>query len=73
LFFTAPIPNDTISVRNDMSEEWRKKIADAFIAIGKDPQGQQIIAEVYSHRGYTLSDDKKFDVVRDATKQMGAK
>ncbi|WP_282937166.1 phosphate/phosphite/phosphonate ABC transporter substrate-binding protein [Paenibacillus sp. RC67] len=73
LFFTAPIPNDTISVRNDMDPEWRKKIADAFIAIGKDPQGQQIIYEVYSHRGYTVSDDKKFDVVRDANKQMGGK
>ncbi|WP_028552224.1 phosphate/phosphite/phosphonate ABC transporter substrate-binding protein [Paenibacillus sp. UNC451MF] len=73
LFFTAPIPNDTISVRNDMDPEWRKKISDAFIAIGKDPQGQQIIYEVYSHRGYTVSDDKKFDVVRDANKQMGGK
>ncbi|MCR8636651.1 MULTISPECIES: phosphate/phosphite/phosphonate ABC transporter substrate-binding protein [Paenibacillus] len=73
LFFTAPIPNDTIAVRTDMSEEWRKKISDAFIAIGKDPAGQQIIYEVYSHRGYTTSDDKKFDVVRDANKQMGGK
>jgi phosphonate transport system substrate-binding protein len=73
LFFTAPIPNDTISVRNDMSDEWRKKISDAFIAIGQDPQGQQIIYEVYSHRGYTLSDDSKFNLVRDANKQMGGK
>ncbi|GAA4837806.1 phosphate/phosphite/phosphonate ABC transporter substrate-binding protein [Paenibacillus vulneris] len=73
LFFTAPIPNDTISVRNDMDPEWRKKIADAFIAIGKDPQGQQIIYDVYSHRGYTTSDDSKFNVVRDANKQMGGK
>ncbi|MFH5185977.1 phosphate/phosphite/phosphonate ABC transporter substrate-binding protein [Paenibacillus sp. TAB 01] len=73
LFFTTPIPNDTISVRPDMDPEWRKKIADAFIAIGKDPQGQQIIYDVYSHRGYTESDDSKFNVVRDANKQMGAK
>lgn len=73
LFFTTPIPNDTISVRPDMDPEWKKKISDAFIAIGKDPQGQQIIYEVYSHRGYTTSDDSKFNVVRDANKQMGAK
>jgi phosphonate transport system substrate-binding protein len=73
LFFTAPIPNDTISVRPDMDPEWKKKIADAFIAIGKDPQGQQIISDVYSHRGYTASDDSKFNVVRDANKQMGGK
>ncbi|MDF2963890.1 MAG: putative phosphonate transporter, phosphonate-binding protein [Paenibacillus sp.] len=73
LFFTAPIPNDTISVRTDMSAEWRKKISDAFIAIGKDPEGAKIINEVYSHRGYTASDDSKFNVVRDANKQMGGK
>ncbi|TDG00389.1 phosphate/phosphite/phosphonate ABC transporter substrate-binding protein [Paenibacillus piri] len=73
LYFTAPIPNDTIAVRTDMSDDWRKKISDAFIAIGKDPEGQKIIYEVYSHRGYTPSDDKKFDVVRDANKQMGGK
>ncbi|MEK3725136.1 phosphate/phosphite/phosphonate ABC transporter substrate-binding protein [Paenibacillus sp. FSL H8-0034] len=73
LFFTTPIPNDTIAVRTDMSDEWRKKISDAFIAIGQDPVGQQIIYEVYSHRGYTTSDDSKFNVVRDANKQMGGK
>ncbi|MDQ1910330.1 phosphate/phosphite/phosphonate ABC transporter substrate-binding protein [Paenibacillus sp. GD4] len=73
LFFTAGIPNDTISVRNDMDPEWRKKIADAFIALGKDPEGSKIIFEVYSHRGYVASDDKKFDVVRDANKLMSGK
>ncbi len=25
MYFTEPIPNDTISVRSDMSEEWDKK------------------------------------------------
>jgi phosphonate transport system substrate-binding protein len=73
LFFTTPIPNDTISVRPDMDPEWKKKITDAFIAIGKDPQGKQIIYDVYSHRGYTTSDDSKFNVVREANKQMGGK
>jgi phosphonate transport system substrate-binding protein len=73
LFFTAGIPNDTISVRNDMDAEWRKKIQDAFIAIGKDPEGQKIIFEVYSHRGYVVSDDAKFNVVRDANKLMSGK
>ncbi|UUZ97756.1 phosphate/phosphite/phosphonate ABC transporter substrate-binding protein [Paenibacillus sp. P25] len=73
LFFTAGIPNDTISVRADMDQDFRKKLADAFIAIGKDPESQKIIYDVYSHRGYTPSDDKKFDVVRDANKKMGGK
>ncbi|WP_028593198.1 phosphate/phosphite/phosphonate ABC transporter substrate-binding protein [Paenibacillus assamensis] len=71
--FTSPIPNDTISVRNDMSEEWRTKIQDAFIAIGKDPAGQQIISDVYSHKGYIKSDDSKFNIVRDVAKEVGLK
>ncbi|MCS1352833.1 phosphate/phosphite/phosphonate ABC transporter substrate-binding protein [Mechercharimyces sp. CAU 1602] len=62
---TEPIPNDTISVRPDLSDEWKKKIQDAFIAIGKDSEGQKIISSMYSHEGYTASDDKTFDIVRE--------
>jgi phosphonate transport system substrate-binding protein len=73
IFFATLIPTDTISVRNDMSEEWRKKIADTFIAVGKDSQYQQLLYELFSHRGYMASDDSKFNVVRDANKQLGGK
>lgn len=73
LAFTAPIPNDTITVRNDMDQAWRDKIAQAFIDIGKDPEGAKIIFDVYSHRGYMKSDDKKFDVVREYSKLIGQK
>lgn len=71
--FTAPIPNDTITVRNDMDQAWRDKIAQAFIDIGKDPEGSKIIYDVYSHRGYVKSDDKKFDIVREYSKGIGQK
>jgi phosphonate transport system substrate-binding protein len=70
LFFTEAIPNDTIAVRPDMSPEWKEKIADAFIAIGQDPEGQQIIFDIYSHRGYAKSEDSKFDVVRRYTEAI---
>lgn len=62
---TEMIPNDTISVRADMSEEWQEKLQDAFIAIGESEEGRQIIFDVYSHEGYMKSDDSKFDIVRD--------
>lgn len=68
--FTQKIPNDTISVRSDMDKEWAQKIQDAFIAIGKDPEGHQIIKDIYSHEGYTPSDDKVFDIVRDYSKKV---
>ncbi|MDF2718295.1 MAG: putative phosphonate transporter, phosphonate-binding protein [Paenibacillus sp.] len=73
LAFTDKIPNDTIAVRPDMSAEWKKKISDAFIAIGKDPAGQQIIFDVYTHKGYVEGKDENFNVVRDANKQLGGK
>lgn len=71
MYFTEPIPNDTISVRSDMSEEWDKKIQDAFIAIGKDEAGKQIISDIYSHEGYVVSQDSNFDIVREYAEQVG--
>lgn len=71
MYFTEPIPNDTISIRSDMSEEWDKKIQDAFIAIGKDEEGKQIISDIYSHEGYVVSQDSNFDIVREYAEQVG--
>ncbi|WP_409344686.1 phosphate/phosphite/phosphonate ABC transporter substrate-binding protein [Paenibacillus sp. MBLB4367] len=73
LAYTAAIPNDTISVRTDMSQEWRKKISDAFIAIGNDPEGKKVIADVYTHQGYVVTEDKNFDSVREVAKKIGFK
>lgn len=73
LAFTDKIPNDTIAVRPDMDDAWKKKIQDAFIAIGKDPEGQKVISDIYTHKGYVIADDKDFDIVREANKQMGLK
>lgn len=67
--FTEKIPNDTISVRSDLDEEWSKKLQDAFIEIGKNEEGHKIIKEVYSHEGYVKSDDSKFDIVREYGKK----
>ncbi|MFE8701399.1 phosphate/phosphite/phosphonate ABC transporter substrate-binding protein [Cytobacillus sp. FJAT-54145] len=65
IHFTEGIPNDTISVRSDMDADWVKKIQDAFVAIGQDEEGRAIVKEIYSHEGYTPSEDKVFDIVRE--------
>ncbi|WP_338553919.1 phosphate/phosphite/phosphonate ABC transporter substrate-binding protein [Paenibacillus sp. KS-LC4] len=70
LSFTEAIPNDTISVRSDMSAEWSAKISQAFIDIGKDTEGHAIIKEIYSHEGYVKSDDSKFDIVRQYNEKV---
>lgn len=65
IYFSKPIPNDTISVRSDMSPEWKVNIKDAFIDISKNPTGRKILNDVYSHASYIQSDDNKFDIVRE--------
>ncbi|WP_127491947.1 phosphate/phosphite/phosphonate ABC transporter substrate-binding protein [Paenibacillus glycanilyticus] len=70
LTFTEPIPNDTISVRSDMNADWVAKIQQAFIDIGTDPEGHQIIFDVYSHQGYVKSDDSVFDIVRQYNEKV---
>lgn len=68
--FTEKIPNDTISVRSDMDKDWVKKIQDAFVEIGKDEEGHKVIKDIYTHEGYTPSNDKVFDIVRDYAKKV---
>jgi phosphonate transport system substrate-binding protein len=68
--FTEEIPNDTVSVRSDMTDEWKKKLQDAFIAIGKSEEGHQIVRDIYTHEGYVVSDDSKFDIVRDYAEKV---
>lgn len=64
IYFTRPIPNDTISVRPDMSKKFQKKLARAFIAVGKSKSGRKVIESVYSHEGYTYAKDSDFNIVR---------
>lgn len=68
--FTEGIPNDTVAVRSDMDQEWIDKITEAFIDIGKDEEGHEIIKEIYTHEGYVESEDSNFDIVRDYTEKV---
>jgi phosphonate transport system substrate-binding protein len=70
IFQTDKIPNDTISVRPDMSKKWQKKISDAFVSIGKDPKGEKVIYAIYSHVGYSPSKDSNFNIVRKYNKEI---
>lgn len=70
IYTTEKIPNDTISVRPDMSDEWKEKIANAFINIGEDEEGKKIIKDIYSHVGYKKSEDANFDIVREYSEKV---
>lgn len=64
IYFTKPIPNDTISVIPNMSKSFQKKLAKAFIAVGKSKEGKKLIESIYSHEGYTYAKDSDFNIVR---------
>ena len=64
IYRTKKIPNDTISVRNDMSNKWKKKISRAFIDISHTKKGKHIISDIYGHQGYEKAKDSDFDTVR---------
>ena len=64
IYRTKKIPNDTISVRNDMSNKCKNKISQAFINISHTKKGKQIISDIYGHQGYEKAKDSDFDTVR---------
>lgn len=64
IYRTKKIPNDTISVRNDMNSKWKKKISRAFIDISHTKKGKHIISDIYGHQGYEKAKDSDFDTVR---------
>ena len=70
IYFTQWIPNDTISVRSDMSPAFRKKVAKAFKNIAKSKEGNKIIESVYNHYGYTDTTDSDFNTIRKYQKVL---
>ena len=64
IYTTPKIPNDTISVRGDMSPAFQKKLIKAFQNIAKSKKGHAIISSVYQHEGYVPAKDSNFNTVR---------
>ncbi|MBA1395306.1 phosphate/phosphite/phosphonate ABC transporter substrate-binding protein, partial [Lactobacillus sp. XV13L] len=64
IYYTRPVPNDTISVVPSMPKAFREKLARAFIAIGKSKEGKKVIASVYDQEGYIRAKDSDYNIVR---------
>ncbi|WEV70777.1 phosphate/phosphite/phosphonate ABC transporter substrate-binding protein [Lactobacillus sp. ESL0785] len=64
IYFTTPIPNDTISVSPSMPKAFRKKLANAFIDISKTKDGQKLIQKMYDQYGYRKATDSDYNIVR---------
>ena len=64
IYFTKPITNDTMCVQPNMSKKFRKKLAKAFIEIGKSKKGRALLESIYGHEGYVPAKNGDFNVVR---------
>lgn len=65
---TQPIYNDTVSVSKNspiMTDEFKKALQDAFIAIAGTEEGKNVIA-IYSHEGYKVAVSSDYDNERKA-------
>lgn len=62
--YTDPIPNDTISVQEGLSDDMAQKIKDAFLSFNEDEEMMQVMNEVYQWTGIVEADPKDYDIVR---------
>ena len=62
---TDDIPNDTISVRSELSDEWKEKITEAFLAINDNEEVLAVMNEIYNWDGLAEAESEDYDVVRD--------
>jgi phosphonate transport system substrate-binding protein len=60
-----------VSIRNGFSDEFGKKVQDAFLKIMSTEEGKKIGKEIYSFDNLVAGDDANFNPVRDVIKTMG--
>jgi phosphonate transport system substrate-binding protein len=69
--FTAPIPNDTVSVRADLPADLKTKLKDALLKYVGTPEGKKVLSDLYSIDGFKEAKDSDYQVVKDMAKNMG--
>ncbi len=62
--YTEAIPNDTISLRSGLSDEWKTNIKNAFLSFNDDEEMMQIMFDVYNWTGIAAAQSSDYDVVR---------
>ncbi len=67
---TDPIPNDTISVRSELSDELKQQITDAFMSLNENEEMIDIMREIYTWDGVAVAESSDYDIVRDVFAQF---
>lgn len=69
--FTAPIPNDTVSIRKGLPADFVAQVKAAFLEYSQTEEGKKVLKDLYTIDGFVEGNDKDYDVVRDMAKNMG--
>jgi phosphonate transport system substrate-binding protein len=67
---TAPIPNDTVSVRKDLPPDVVKKLKDGLIAISKSEEGRKTVMSLYGIDSLIPASDEDYNSVRHAVRVL---
>ncbi len=67
---TEEIPNATLSVRSELPEELKERIAEAFLNMNDDPEMLEVLKDVYNWEGFAPAQSSDYDVVRDVYSQF---
>ena len=66
-----PIPNDTVSFRQDLDKEVKDKLVSALLDLARSDEGQQILGDLYNITGLVPASDRDYDVVRTMGENLG--
>lgn len=69
--FSAPIPADNICVSKDLDPKISDKLQKAFIELGKDKKGQELIQKLYRIDGFVQATDSDYESVKSSFKTAG--
>lgn len=68
--YTEPIPNDTISITKEMSDDLAERVEEAFLTFNDDEEMIEIMDEIYNWDGIEKAEDSEYDVVKETYQEF---
>ena len=65
-----PVPGDPQMIRTNMNPDQKKKLKDAMIALGSDPDMKDPLKKLYTIDALVPASDKDYDNLRDVVRTV---
>jgi len=65
------IPNDTVSFRKTLPQEYKDRIVTAILDMAKSPEGLDLLGKLYNITGLVPAVDSDYDIVRRMGETLG--